>query len=173
MTPVIRSAASRPETSAVGTPTPGTVEEPASTTFSMPRMVLAGRNGPVWPNVCASANGVPAAMPCLAHPVGSRGRLEDLLCVSRTDGIPIDFSDSGIGCRSQYVEQVAASGRKPGVTGGRPGDQQRRVTHHAPVVDDVTEGLLPCIAEDNRVMPDVGAGSPAADMRDESRGRGP
>ena len=62
-TPVIRSAASRPDMSAVGTPTPGTVDDPASTTLSTPRTVLAGRNGPVWPNVCASANGVPAAMP--------------------------------------------------------------------------------------------------------------
>ena len=69
-TPVIRSAASRPDISAVGTPTPGTVDEPASTTLSMPRTVLAGRNGPVWPNVCASANGVPAAMPCRAQSAG-------------------------------------------------------------------------------------------------------
>ncbi len=61
--PVMRSAASRPDNKAVGTPTPGTVDDPASTTLSMPRTVLAGRNGPVWPNVWASANGVPAAMP--------------------------------------------------------------------------------------------------------------
>ena len=61
--PVTRSAASRPDSSAVGTPTPGTVDEPASTTLSMPRTVLAGRNGPVWPKVWASANGVPAAIP--------------------------------------------------------------------------------------------------------------
>ena len=61
--PVIRSAANRPDSSAVGTPTPGTVDDPASTTLSMPRTVLAGRNGPVWPKVCANANGVPATMP--------------------------------------------------------------------------------------------------------------
>ncbi len=46
-TPVMRSAASRPEISVVGTPTPGTVDDPASTTFSMPRTRFAGRNGPV------------------------------------------------------------------------------------------------------------------------------
>ena len=61
--PVIRSAANRPDSKAVGTPTPGTVDDPARTALSMPRTVLAGRNGPVWPKVCASANGVPAAMP--------------------------------------------------------------------------------------------------------------
>ena len=55
---------------AVGTPTPGTVDEPASTTLSTPRTVLAGRNGPVWPKVCASANGVPAAMPWAAQSSG-------------------------------------------------------------------------------------------------------
>ena len=68
--PVIRSAASLPESRAVGTPTPGTVDDPASTTFSIPRTVLAGRNGPVWAKVCASANGVPAAIPCLAQSAG-------------------------------------------------------------------------------------------------------
>ena len=46
-TPVTRSAASRPDSNAVGTPTPGTVEDPASTTLQMPRTVLAGLNGPV------------------------------------------------------------------------------------------------------------------------------
>ena len=45
--PVIRSAANRPEINVVGTPTPGSVDEPASTALSMPRTVLAGRNGPV------------------------------------------------------------------------------------------------------------------------------
>ena len=45
--PVIRSAANRPDSNAVGTPTPGTVEEPANTTLAIPRTVLAGRNGPV------------------------------------------------------------------------------------------------------------------------------
>ena len=58
VTPVTRSAASRPDSSAVGTPTPGTVEDPASTALSTPRTVLAG-NGLVWAKVCASANRVP------------------------------------------------------------------------------------------------------------------
>ena len=43
---MIRSAANRPDSKAVGTPTPGTVDDPASTTLSIPRTVLAGRNGP-------------------------------------------------------------------------------------------------------------------------------
>ena len=59
----MRSAASRPDITAVGTPTPGTVDEPARITLSTPRTVFAGRNGPVWAKVCANAKGVPAAMP--------------------------------------------------------------------------------------------------------------
>ena len=68
--PVIRSAARRPETSAVGTPTPGTVPQPASTTLSTPRGRLPGRNGPLWPKECANENGVPATMPCRAQSAG-------------------------------------------------------------------------------------------------------
>ena len=68
--PVIRSAARRPDSIAVGTPTPGTVDEPASTALATPRTMLAGRNGPVWPNVCAKANGVPATMPWRAQSAG-------------------------------------------------------------------------------------------------------
>ena len=68
---MIRSAASRPLISTIGTPTPGCTDEPASTTFSGPRRgSVGGRNGPVWPKVCASANGVPAAMPCAAQVSG-------------------------------------------------------------------------------------------------------
>src|ERR1700712_5506563 len=68
--PVMRSAARRPDRIVVGTPTPGTVEPPASTALSMPRTVFVGRNGPVWAKVCASANGVPADMPWRAQSAG-------------------------------------------------------------------------------------------------------
>ena len=69
--PVIRSAASRPLISTIGTPTPGCTDDPARTTFSGPRRGrVEGRNGPVCPKVCASANGVPAAMPCAAQSSG-------------------------------------------------------------------------------------------------------
>ena len=51
--PVTRSAASRPEISAVGTPTPGTVPHPARTAFAVPRGRFPGRNGPVCGRECA------------------------------------------------------------------------------------------------------------------------
>ena len=66
VTPHLRSpgpAASLPEISTIGTPTPGCVPEPVNTTFGSVGCRLPGRNGPVCANVCAAANGVPAAMP--------------------------------------------------------------------------------------------------------------
>ena len=55
----------------MGTPTPGTVPEPAKNMPGQPPLHVArGRNGPVWGKVCASANGVPAAMPWPASPAG-------------------------------------------------------------------------------------------------------
>ena len=45
--PTMRCAASLPDTTTVGTPTPGVVPHPASTTFSTPRGRLPDRNGPV------------------------------------------------------------------------------------------------------------------------------
>ena len=43
----MRCAASLPEMRAGGTPTPGVVPQPASTTLSSPRTRFLGRNGPV------------------------------------------------------------------------------------------------------------------------------
>ena len=77
--PVILSAASRPEMSTGGTPTPGVVPQPASTTLPLPRSRLRGRNGPVCANVCASENGVPAASPRRAQSAG---------VISAVDGEP-------------------------------------------------------------------------------------
>src|SRR5687767_10317729 len=59
-TAFIRWAASRPEISTGGTPTPGVVPAPANATLSAPRTTLRGRNGPVWAKVWARPNGVPA-----------------------------------------------------------------------------------------------------------------
>src|SRR5437764_589911 len=59
--PTTRSAASRPDISAVGTPTPGWVPQPASTTLSSG--MLPVRNGPVCANRWVAENGVPAARP--------------------------------------------------------------------------------------------------------------
>ncbi|MBM7859910.1 hypothetical protein JOD27_003716 [Lentzea nigeriaca] len=60
---VTRWAASLPEMSTGGTPTPGVVPAPANATFSTPLTTLRGRNGPVCAKVCASPNGVPSALP--------------------------------------------------------------------------------------------------------------
>ena len=72
--PVTRAAASFPEISTGGTPTPGVVPDPARTAFSSPRTRFPGRNGPVWANVCAAENGVPAAWPCAAQSAGVTSR---------------------------------------------------------------------------------------------------
>src|SRR5438067_10217586 len=68
--PVTRCAASLPEMSTIGTPTPGWVPEPTKTTFDSPLWRVGGRNGPVWKSVCAAANGVPAAIPAAAQSAG-------------------------------------------------------------------------------------------------------
>src|SRR6266540_6663086 len=68
--PVTRDAASLPEISTIGTPTPGCVPEPVNTTFGKVGCRLPGRNGPVCRNVCDDANGVPAAMPWAAQSAG-------------------------------------------------------------------------------------------------------
>jgi hypothetical protein len=65
------SAASRPEISTIGTPTPGTVPEPVNTSPGTRRSTLVGRNGPVWRNVWASENGVPRSIPAASQSSGS------------------------------------------------------------------------------------------------------
>ena len=121
---MIRSAASRPDSSAVGTPTPGTVDDPASTTLSIPRTVLAGRNGPVWPKrVRQRERG--AGRHALTRPAGRIDDVQQLGVAAERgnrsrDGLrasarcrlaagraPIDFAHSGIRRRRQDVEQVA------------------------------------------------------------------
>ena len=47
----------------MGTPTPGTVLDPAKNSPGSCLDTFAGRKGPVWAKVWANANGVPAAMP--------------------------------------------------------------------------------------------------------------
>ena len=167
--PVTRSAASRPDIRAVGTPTPGTVDEPASTTLSMPRTVLAGRNGPVWPNVCASANGVPATMPCRAQSAGlttCSSSASTPSCGSRSaDGghhaVGVGAADARPSRPCPATGSVRAPARRAGraprgarrrVARRRPGHQQRRIAHHHAVVDDLAERLLPAVAEKDVVV---------------------
>ena len=66
-----RSAASLPDTSTIGTPTPGSVDEPVNTRPGTFFVTLFGRNGPVWKNVCARANGVPCSIPMSRQSCGS------------------------------------------------------------------------------------------------------
>ena len=56
--------------STIGTPTPGTVPDPAKTRPGIRRSTFGGRNGPVWTKVCASAKGVPDAIPMACHSSG-------------------------------------------------------------------------------------------------------
>src|SRR5262245_20873387 len=49
--PLTLCAASFPEISTIGTPTPGCVPEPTKTTLDSSGWRLLGRNGPVWPKV--------------------------------------------------------------------------------------------------------------------------
>ena len=136
----MRSAASRPDNSAVGTPTPGTVDEPASTTLSMPRTVLAGPERP------GLAEGVRqrerrARHHALARPVRGVHDVQDfgvvaelrqpvatastmLLDVGGPDGIPVDRAPRQIRRGRKDVEQIAAGGRQAGIARGRPRHQQ-------------------------------------------------
>lgn len=82
--PVTRRAASFPDSRTVGTPTPGVVPDPASTTFAYPGTRLRGRNGPVWAKVCAAENGVPAACPDAAQSRGVTRR-----CTSTESAKPV------------------------------------------------------------------------------------
>ena len=72
--PTIRSAASLPETSTVGTPTPGVVEEPASTTLARPATMFFLRNGPVCRKTCEDENGLPSTIPRSAQVCGVSDR---------------------------------------------------------------------------------------------------
>ena len=56
--------------STIGTPTPGTVPDPAKTSPGTRRSTFFGRNGPVCRNVWASANGVPSCIPIACHSSG-------------------------------------------------------------------------------------------------------
>ena len=86
--PVMRSAASRPEINAVGTPTPGTVDDPASTALSMPRTVLAGRNGPVWRERVGQRERR-AGDHALAGPVGGVDDVQHLGAVAQARNQPV------------------------------------------------------------------------------------
>src|SRR4051812_28418467 len=66
-----RSAASRPESRTMGTPTPGTVPDPVNTSPGAAGCTLAGRNGPDWRKRWASANGVPRSIPACSQSSGS------------------------------------------------------------------------------------------------------
>jgi hypothetical protein len=66
--------ANLPDTSTIGTPTPGKVLEPTKTKPGTFLSTLLGLNGPVWKNVCARANGVPRSIPIASQSSGSYTR---------------------------------------------------------------------------------------------------
>jgi hypothetical protein len=145
----MRSAASRPEISTIGTPTPGVVPEPAKTTFS-PQM-FRGRNGPVCPKRVGRGERRPALHPSRLPVQGRRHRLDldaspkptyprrsrvrhDLVAVAGGEPAPVQV---GVEVRGgeQDVVALPAGGRErrvargwgwsPGTT-GRPSAGPRR-----------------------------------------------
>ena len=57
--------------STIGTPTPGNVDDPVNTSPGARSSTFDGRNGPVWRNVWARANGVPRSIPARSQSSGS------------------------------------------------------------------------------------------------------
>ena len=152
--PVMRSAASRPLISTIGTPTPGCTEDPARTTFSGPRRGrVEGRNGPVCPKVCASANGR-AGGHALGRPVQRRGHLlhldrpgqpgpaarlqggQHLVAVAGAERRPVDVGVAAaapveVRRRRDDAQHLPAVGREAAVGVRRHADQQAGVGHEA------------------------------------------
>ena len=131
--PVIRPAASLPEISTIGTPTPGWVPEPTKTTLDSVGCRLRGRNGPVWKKVCAAANGVPAAMPCVG-PVGRGDRPGAPRCRRRSrrsrapPGSPIELVGVALGEAAAPVERRPVAGWAPGRARSRSAGRRARPT---------------------------------------------
>ena len=111
--PVIRSAASRPEISTGGMPTPGVVPQPASTTLSSPRTRLRGRNGPVWANVWASGERGAGGQ--------SRRAAQSAGVTSRDDLDRRRPARSSPGCRARPARAAARRGRRARPAASRAG----------------------------------------------------
>ena len=163
-----RSAASRPEISTIGTPTPGTVLLPANTSPGARLSTLFGRNGPVWKNRCDSANGVP--LHALALPleriddrldldvvaVAERGDLgRELVACLRALLVPVDAAVE-VRRGLEHVQHRAAVGRHRRLVDRRHGDEDRRVGHARAVVQDGAERVVPLVAEVDVVVRRVG-----------------
>ena len=123
--------------STIGTPTPGTVPEPAKTRPGIRRSTFGGRNGPVWRKVCASANGRPRRHPhglplqgrdeLLGHDVGRiavrRKETHQPLAHRATLAVPVDRATE-MRDRLQDVERRATRSGERGVGQRRDGDQR-------------------------------------------------
>ena len=94
-----------------------------------------------------------------------------LVGVAGPGPVPVDPAAVQVRGRGQDVQQVGAVRRESRVGGRRPGDQQRRIVHELPVVNDLGERLLPGLAERDRVMSGLGPG-PAGSHVQHHRGRG-
>ena len=158
--PMTRSAASRPEITTGGMPTPGVVPHPASTAFSTPRTRLRGRNGPVWREGVRQRERGPGRQPG-GRPVGggdepldldgvvepgepARGQHPaQLRAVGGTDPGPVDGAGLQVRARREHRQDLPAGRREPWVGRGRPGDQQRRVAHQPAAAQDLGERAVP------------------------------
>src|SRR5262245_10763255 len=139
--PTTRSAASRPLTRTIGTPTPGTVPEPTKTTLSPQRLV--GRKGPVdrkSTRLNSSHLGISYAVFCLNAAPTTRSST-----LSLHDALPISGRPPGRAC----ALPPAGAGRRPdNAFRGQPTTHQDH--RHA----DPWDG--PRADEDHVVAPEVG-----------------
>ena len=152
-----RAAASLPDTSTIGTPTPGTVDDPTNTSPGTRRSTLRGRNGPVWRNVWASANGVPRSMPMrlpvervvdlLGDDVDRVAGGGDLAAQARHGPLavarPVDAAVE-VRHRLERVQRRAPGRGERGVVERVQRDEDRRVGHHVAVVDERSNDSSHC-----------------------------
>ena len=133
------------------------------------RSTLRGRNGPVWRNVWARANGVPRSMPerlpvervvdLLGDDVGRVAGRGDLTAQAldgrRPVARPVDAAVE-VGHRLEGVQRRAPGRGQRRVVDGVQRHEDRRVGHHVAVVDERPERVVPLLAEVDVVVGGTG-----------------
>ena len=181
--PVILSAANRPDSSTIGTPTPGWVFAPQKTRFSIDavqrrtpqrsgleqavagRERRSGRDSHVAPvgrrdQPFDLDAGVEAGQAALLH------GLDHLVAVARAQLRPVQVrSADGVRAREQRVVGLLAVRGQRRIGRGRVADQERRIAHQLALADDLVEGRLPGGAEIDGVVQQVVVAGLAADVQ--------